>query len=79
MRSSEERREEERRYRGDVVYEVWRSGGNSDAVDYDRLSDYHADGLDSHDAAFRELRLQQPRPPMEEQYPETEEQEEVKP
>ncbi len=28
-----------RDYHGDVFYEVWRSGGNPDAVDYDRVED----------------------------------------
>lgn len=45
-------------YYGDVAYEVWRRGGNPDAVDYDRLDDYRYAGLYSDEAASRELRRQ---------------------
>jgi len=54
----DQRREEERRYEGDVVYEVWRGGGNSDAVDYDRARDAHHDGVRSDDHASALLREQ---------------------
>lgn len=70
MRSREERREDERRYQGDVTYEVWRRGGNSDRVDRDRVRDCFDDGLSSETAASREMRRQQPRPSDEEQFPE---------
>jgi hypothetical protein len=57
-------------YRGDVFYDVWRSGGNPDAVDYDRVRDSYYDGLDSEDAARRELHAQRPPEPQmtEEEY-----------
>jgi hypothetical protein len=51
-------------YRGDVFYDVWRSGGNPDAVDYDRVRDAYYDGLDSGEAADRELRCQRPPEPQ---------------
>ena len=45
-------------YYGDVIYEVWRSGGNPDLVDYDRCDDYMADRLDEYIAAHKEMKLQ---------------------
>ena len=54
MRSYDERR----KFEGDVIYEVWLSGGNPDAVDYDRLDDYWYDGLDAYEASERELQIQ---------------------
>ena len=70
MKSYEERREEERQYHGDVFYEVWRSGGNPDAVSYDRVQQRYYDGQDSQSAASAELRAQRPKPqePSEEEY-----------
>lgn len=53
----EQRLEARRRYRGDVAYEVWRSGGNPDAVDYDRVDDYYWDGYDVDDVATIEMRI----------------------
>ncbi len=50
--------DERRKFEGDVIYEVWRSGGNPDAVDYNRLDDYWYDGLDAYEAADRELQIQ---------------------
>ena len=58
MKTYEERREEEREERADVDYEVWRSGGNPDNVDYDRVSDGIYDGLSSEQIASREIRIQ---------------------
>ena len=66
MRTREERREEERRYEGDVVYNVWRNGGNPDRVNLDRV-DEHFDRGDQSDQATRdELRHQRPKPQEEE-------------
>lgn len=67
MGTREERREEERRYEGDVWYEVWRSGGNPDRVDLDRVSDAFYDGLSTEDCASRELRRQRPTQPQSEE------------
>jgi len=39
---------------GDAVYEVWRSGGNSDLVDYERVRDDVSWGADRHEAAENE-------------------------
>jgi hypothetical protein len=68
MRSREEEREERRRYEGDVAYEVWRSGGNSDRINGDRVVDAYYDGYSADTAASRELAAQRPR--QEEQYEE---------
>jgi len=67
----QQRREEEHRYQMDAMYEVWRAGGNTDRIDYDRVSAHHSNG-DSYEAAARdELRRQRPRPSEEEPcYPE---------
>lgn len=48
-------------YCGDVVYDVWRRGGNPDAVDRDQVKDSRDDGLDAEAAAGRELRRQRRR------------------
>lgn len=50
-------------YYGDVIYEVWRRGGNPDAVDPDRVRDYQEEDLFPEHAAAREVRRQ--RPPQE--------------
>ncbi len=68
MRTREERRREERRYEGDVVYDVWRNGGNPDHVDLDRIQDHFYNGDESTQATRDELRHQRPRP-QEEEYP----------
>ena len=52
----DKRREEERRYEGDVMYDVWRGGGNPDAVDYDRARDAHYDGVRAEDHAAALMR-----------------------
>ena len=67
MRSREEREEEHRNYRGDVFYDVWRSGGNPDRVDYDRVRDCYYDGVRHEDCASSELWRQRPAP--QEEYP----------
>ncbi len=46
------------RFHGDVVYEVWRSGGNPDAVDYDCTQSCYSDGVDASGCASEELRRQ---------------------
>lgn len=61
-------RDERREYEGDVFYEVWRSGGNVDRVDMDRVEDYRYDGLSAEAAAEREIRRM--RPQHDEQFPE---------
>lgn len=66
MKSYEERREEERKYESDVFYEVWRSGGNPDRVDPDRIRDCYYNGYDTESAASVELRAQRPKLPPEE-------------
>lgn len=52
-------RQEEEKYRGDVVYDVWRSGANPDRINDDRVSDYFHNGLTSHEAAMAEIQRQQ--------------------
>ena len=66
----EERREKERRYSGDVVYEVWRAGGNSDHVDREQTNDDMRDGMTSGESATHELHRQRPTPelPSEEEF-----------
>lgn len=63
----EERRAEERRYEMDVWYDVWRSGGNPDRIDPERVSDAYSRGESSDDAVRHELRSQAPKPPPEEE------------
>lgn len=53
------------------MYDVWRSGGNPDRIDYDRVGESFRDGLYHDDAAARELRAQ--RPKQEELEPEYQE------
>lgn len=48
-------------YAGDVMYEVWRSGGNPDLVDYDCTDDCYYDGRDSDSCARDEIRRQRRR------------------
>lgn len=45
----------------DVYYEVWRRGGNPDAVDYDRVRDAESWGHTVEDIAHAELRRQERR------------------
>lgn len=58
------------RYFGDVVYEVWRRGGDSDAVDRDRLADYEYDGYSADEAASAEMGRQRHYEPEPEPEPE---------
>lgn len=64
-----DRYEERREYENDVFYEVWRSGGNPDAINYDRVEEHFYNGDYSEHAASHELLAQRPQP-QEEQYPE---------
>ena len=43
-------------YKYDVMYDVWRAGGNPDAVDYDRCDAAYDRGVDAEDHAGRLLR-----------------------
>ncbi len=78
MKSREERRQEEREYRGDLWYEVWRHGGNPDRVSYDDAANWHDRGVDARHAASAILQAQRPHPVEEEmwlpeeQYPDQE-------
>lgn len=71
MRSREEQSEDRRRYLGDVVYGVWRSGGNPDRVDYDRVMDGYYDDRQADDVARGEVRRQRPAPGPEEDQADT--------
>lgn len=79
--SSDDRRARERKeqhdYEMDVMYEVWRSGGNPDAVDYDRVRDHYHESWSVDSSASAELKRQRPPPqpqpeyePSPEDYPE---------
>lgn len=63
-----ERREEERRYQADVSYDVWRSGGDPDRVDRERVSDDFRDGVHRDDSASAALRRQRPPQQVEDFY-----------
>lgn len=63
-----QREREREEYRADVFYDVWRSGGNPDRIDYDRVSDRFYDGYQAEECARAELRAQRPREP-EPEYP----------
>jgi hypothetical protein len=75
----ESRREEKRKYENDVFYDVWRSGGNPDRINYDRVSDGYYDGRDSESMARSELRAMRPKPEPEyeeeQQYPDEQQEE----
>ena len=62
MRTREEQREERREYEADVFYEVWRSGGNPDRINNDRVEDAYYNGCSYESATRRELNAQKPRP-----------------
>lgn len=51
-------RKKQRDYEGDVIYEVWRRGGNPDQVDYDRVIDDYYNGIESDHSALQELKRQ---------------------
>jgi hypothetical protein len=74
MKTYEERREEQRRYESDVNYEVWRSGGNMDRINPDRVDNAYWNGDSAESAARCELRRQRPEPEYDEsqQWPEQE-------
>lgn len=63
-----DRREERREYENNVFYEVWRSGGDPDRINYDRVEEHFYNGDYCESAARHEMKMQQPR--QEEQYPE---------
>lgn len=63
-----QQREEEHRYQMDAMYEVWRAGGNTDRIDYDRVSNHRDNGDSYETAAGDELRRQRPKP-QEDEYP----------
>lgn len=67
MRTYEERREEERKYEADIFYEVWRSHGNPDEIDYDRVRDNWYNGYSSEDSARVELQSQKRQPQEQEE------------
>ena len=48
------------KYWGDVIYEVWLSGGNVDRIDDDRVEDMRWDDRSAEEAADIELRHQRP-------------------
>ena len=48
----------QREYEGDVVYGVWRLGGNPDALDVDRMGDHWREGDDVDVAVQNEMRRQ---------------------
>ena len=39
------------KYRGDVIHDVWRWGGDPDAIDEEFMMDYFCDGIDPEDCA----------------------------
>ena len=45
----------------DVLFQVWRNGGNPDRIDFDRVDDSRARGYSEDDAAARELTAQRRR------------------
>lgn len=49
------------KYENDVFYEVWRSGGNPHAIDFDRVDDQRYRGMYAEEAAAYELRAQHRR------------------
>ena len=66
MNDYERRRKERLEYEADVEYEVWRSGGNPDRVNRDRVNDSWYGDRDVDSAARRELNMQRPRHEPEE-------------
>ena len=52
-------REEQRKYENDIFYEVWRSGGNPDQINDDRVNDSWWEGHSPEQAARRELKAQE--------------------
>ena len=64
-----DRRDETRKAFYDTVYEAWRRGGNSDAVDYDRVSDATYEGRLHYGVDEREVQrvTRRPDPQQEEE------------
>lgn len=54
-----ERQKEYEKYQDDVVFEVWRRGGNVDCIDEDRVDNRWADDVSAENAAREEIRRQQ--------------------
>ena len=48
-------------YYGEIEYAMWRSGGNPNAMTYDRMAGYHCSGLSPEAAASREMEIQRRR------------------
>ena len=65
MKTWKQRREEERKYQGDVIYDVWRRGGNVDAINTERVQGHYYEGDEYESAARDELKHQQWRKPNE--------------
>lgn len=59
--SNYDEQREKRRYEADVSYEVWRSGGNPDRIDHDRVNQRYWDGQSTDAAASAVLRAQRPK------------------
>lgn len=55
------KRDERREYEADIIYDVWRFGGNPDRVDYDRMSDAFYERIPAEDFVRSELRRQRPK------------------
>ena len=70
MRSREEEREERRRFEGDVFYEVWRRGGDTDRINYDQLDDCYYDHHEPEVCASRIIQAQRPAPHEDDDYQE---------
>lgn len=49
--SLKEKREEQEKYFGDLVFEVWMNGGNPDLVDRDQANDFLDEGTGIEEAA----------------------------
>ncbi len=54
----EERRQERRDYEADVYFDVWRSGRDPEAIDFERVDDARYEGLYPDEAAAIEIKLQ---------------------
>ncbi len=48
-------------FNGDVVYDVWRNGGNPDEIDEVRLDEAYWDGYEADEFAQSEVRRQRDR------------------
>ena len=67
-----DRRDAIRKYTADVDYEVWRRGGNMDAVDRDRVSDDFYRGLSTEESARQFMPQPKHEKPSEEEWLENE-------